>query len=73
MVDPSQALEACREAGFTEGQWCEDVRAGRVRLDTLSAEEVVFVSDERPLQMGDATNLWESYQNGSIQPVDHEP
>lgn len=47
-----------------------DVRAGCVELDTLSAEAVVFVSKGTRLPIGDATALWESYQNGSISPVD---
>lgn len=71
MADPEDALDACRDAGFREGAWCHDVRAGRVRLDTLSADTVVFVSEQGiPLDAGDATDLLESYQNNSIQPDD---
>lgn len=74
MDDPEAALDACRQAGFQERQWCHDVRAGRVQIDILTADTVVFVTESgTPLEMGDATNLWESYQNGSIHPVGEEP
>lgn len=73
-VNTEDALDACRDAGFIEEEWCHDVRAGRVQLDVLTADTVVFVSEAgTPLDMGDATNLWESYQNGSIFPPGEKP
>lgn len=73
MADPEDALDACREAGFAEGKWCKDVRAGHVQLDILTADTVVFVSEKgTPLDAGDAIDLLDSYHNDSIHPVDHE-
>ncbi|RRJ33998.1 hypothetical protein [Halocatena pleomorpha] len=70
MTDPEDVLDACRAAGFAEGRWREDVRAGHVRLNIFTPESIVFVSTEgSPLDMGDAVNLWSSYQNNSIWPV----
>lgn len=73
MGDPEVLLK-CRET-FEEGQWYYDVRVGPVRLETLTADMVVFVSEEEmPLDMGDAGDLLEAYQNGSIQPIgEHDP
>lgn len=69
-----EALETCREIGFTEDEWCHDVRNGFVRLDTLTAQTVTFVSEQgTPLPMGDAADLLDAYQNGSIHPVEDEP
>lgn len=71
MADPKEALRKCREAGFAEGEGCHDVRAGNVELHTLTANTVIFISDQGTrLPLGDATDLWKSYQNGSIHPID---
>lgn len=71
MTDPKQALEACRKAGFIEGQLCRDVRAGHVRVNTLDPQLVTFTGERGDcLPIGDATDLLESYQKGGIEPVD---
>ncbi|WP_248910547.1 hypothetical protein [Halocatena marina] len=73
-MTPEQALERCRAAGFSEGTWCCDVRAGRCQLETLSRQIVTFTTEHgQTLAIGDATDLYDSYQNGGIQPVDHTP
>ncbi len=66
-MTPKNALEACRDAGLTEGEQITDVRAGPCRITTLEADTVILTagSDQR-LDAGDATDLWESYQDGSI-------
>lgn len=73
-LTPEEALEKVRAAGFREGKMCRDVRAGAVELNTLSPDKVTFVSGRGPpLRMGTAIDLWESYQNGSIRPLDEDP
>jgi hypothetical protein len=44
-MDPDQALERCREAGFEEGAWIHDVRAGDCQITTLSASVVVLACE----------------------------
>ncbi len=73
-LTPEEALEKVRAAGFREAKMCRDVRAGEVELNTLTPDKVTFVTGRGPpLRIGSAVDLWESYQNGSIRPLDEDP
>lgn len=67
MTDPQQALDACRQAGLTEGQWVEDVRAGRCQITEMTTTAVTVTTDDgQPIAIA-TTELYDSYQNGSLQ------
>ena len=71
MTTPQQALEACRDAGFREGEWVRDVRAGRCRIETLTPTLVRFATEDgQPLALDGACVLLKSYHNGSIEPIE---
>lgn len=66
-MTPEKALKACRDAGLTEGERITDVRAGPCQITTLEAHNVILTAKSgQRLDAGDATDLWESYQDGSI-------
>lgn len=66
-TDPESALTACRAAGFVEGKWCYDSRAGYVRIETLTTDAVVFVTETgQKTALDSPIKLYESYRNDSI-------
>jgi hypothetical protein len=65
-----ECLAACRQAGFAEGQWFYDVRAGYSTLDTLRATRVIARTEHgHPIAIGTAVDLYDWYQSGSIYPI----
>ncbi len=73
-LNPEEALKKLRAAGIREEKWVKDVRAGRCQITSLTATSVILVPESgQPLDAGDATDLWDAYQNGSICPLDEDP
>jgi hypothetical protein len=66
-TDPESALNACQDAGLVEGQWCYDVRAGYVRIDSLTTNAVIFVTETgQKTALNGPIELYKSYRNESI-------
>jgi hypothetical protein len=73
-LDADQALERCREAGFAEGVWIHDVRAGDCQITTLDASVVILAcEDGQPAALDGAAELLASYRNGGIRLSGDEP
>lgn len=71
-TDPVHALEGCREYGLTEGegQWIYDLRAGYLRLHTLTPTHVTAVSESGHLiVIGTAVDLYDMCRSNSVYPI----
>lgn len=66
MTDPEQALRKCHDAGLVEETWITDPRAGRCKINEMGTTVYITTEDGQPIAIG-VTELFDSYQNGSVQ------